>query len=73
MDKISYTGPLIEVYCFRSRCWIGRNILYSPFNRSLLFQEQMLDWTKYPHGPKAPTPGWVEESFTNFDKVNIIV
>jgi hypothetical protein len=29
----------------------------------------MLDWTKYPHGPNSPTPGWVEESFTNFDKV----
>jgi len=31
-------------------------------------KEQMLDWTKYPHGPNSPTPGWVEESFTNFDK-----
>jgi len=31
-------------------------------------KESMLDWTKYPHGPTAPTPGWVEESFTNFEK-----
>jgi Eph receptor B1 len=31
-------------------------------------KESMLDWTKYPHGPQAPTPGWVEESFTNFEK-----
>jgi len=27
-----------------------------------------LDWTRYPYGPNSPTPGWVEESFTNFDK-----
>ena len=25
--EISCTVPLIEVYCFRSRCWIGQNIL----------------------------------------------
>ncbi|XP_015114870.1 ephrin type-A receptor 4 isoform X8 [Diachasma alloeum] len=30
--------------------------------------EEILDWTKYPYGPQATTPGWVEESFTNFDK-----
>merc|ERR1719457_331807 len=30
-------------------------------------KEQMLDWTKYPYSPNS-TPGWVEESFTNFDK-----
>ncbi|XP_044741715.1 ephrin type-B receptor 1-B isoform X2 [Chrysoperla carnea] len=29
--------------------------------------EQSLDWTKYPYGPQATTPGWLEESFTNFD------
>ena len=28
----------------------------------------MLDWTRYPYGPKSPTNGWVEESFTNFEK-----
>jgi len=31
-------------------------------------KESMLDWFKYPKGPQSPTPGWVEESFTNFDK-----
>jgi len=31
-------------------------------------KESMLDWYKYPKGPQSPTPGWVEESFTNFDK-----
>ena len=31
-------------------------------------KESMLDWTRYPYGPEAPTPGWVEESFTNFEK-----
>ena len=31
-------------------------------------KESMLDWTRYPFGPDAPTPGWVEESFTKFDK-----
>ncbi|XP_044762766.1 ephrin type-B receptor 2 isoform X2 [Coccinella septempunctata] len=30
--------------------------------------EESLDWTKFPFGPSAPTPGWVEESFTNFQK-----
>ncbi|XP_063219299.1 ephrin type-A receptor 4 isoform X1 [Bacillus rossius redtenbacheri] len=27
-----------------------------------------LDWTRFPYGPQAITPGWVEESFTNFEK-----
>ncbi|XP_034180122.1 eph receptor tyrosine kinase isoform X8 [Osmia lignaria lignaria] len=31
-------------------------------------QEEKLEWTRYPFGPEANTPGWVEESFTNFDK-----
>lgn len=30
--------------------------------------EGSLRWTKYPFGKQANTPGWVEESFTNFDK-----
>ncbi|XP_049824325.1 ephrin type-B receptor 1-B isoform X4 [Aethina tumida] len=30
--------------------------------------EASLDWTRYPYGPQANTPGWVEESFTNFQK-----
>ncbi|XP_033220238.1 ephrin type-B receptor 1-B isoform X16 [Belonocnema kinseyi] len=30
--------------------------------------EESLEWTRYPYGPQASTPGWVEESFTNFDK-----
>ncbi|CAH1117657.1 unnamed protein product [Phaedon cochleariae] len=30
--------------------------------------EASLDWTRYPYGPQASTPGWVEESFTNFQK-----
>merc|ERR1719422_2439531 len=28
----------------------------------------MLDWTRYPYGPNSSTPGWVEESFTKFEK-----
>nr|CAD7424943.1 unnamed protein product [Timema monikensis] len=31
-------------------------------------QDPALDWTRYPYGPQANTPGWVEESFTNFEK-----
>ncbi|XP_069702936.1 ephrin type-B receptor 2 isoform X1 [Periplaneta americana] len=31
-------------------------------------QEATLEWTRYPYGPQANTPGWVEESFTNFEK-----
>ncbi|KAK7789842.1 hypothetical protein R5R35_011236 [Gryllus longicercus] len=31
-------------------------------------QEPTLEWTRYPYGPQANTPGWVEESFTNFEK-----
>eukprot|EP00095_Tigriopus_kingsejongensis_P002301 snap_masked-scaffold1442_size41114-processed-gene-0.3 protein:Tk02301 transcript:snap_masked-scaffold1442_size41114-processed-gene-0.3-mRNA-1 annotation:"ephrin type-b receptor 1-b isoform x9" len=31
-------------------------------------KESMLDWTRYPYGPQSATPGWVEESFTNFEK-----
>ena len=31
-------------------------------------KESMLDWTRYPYGPNSSTPGWVEESFTNFEK-----
>lgn len=30
--------------------------------------EPTLEWTRYPYGPQANTPGWVEESFTNFQK-----
>ncbi|XP_066998191.1 ephrin type-A receptor 5 isoform X2 [Anabrus simplex] len=30
--------------------------------------EPTLEWTRYPYGPQANTPGWVEESFTNFEK-----
>ncbi|XP_046623821.1 eph receptor tyrosine kinase isoform X10 [Neodiprion pinetum] len=30
--------------------------------------EGRLDWTRYPYGAQASTPGWVEESFTNFEK-----
>lgn len=30
--------------------------------------EPTLEWTRYPYGPSATTPGWVEESFTNFEK-----
>ncbi|XP_026481363.1 ephrin type-B receptor 1-B [Ctenocephalides felis] len=31
-------------------------------------KEPKLEWTRYPHGSLATTPGWVEESFTNFEK-----
>ncbi|XP_022665650.1 ephrin type-B receptor 1-B-like isoform X2 [Varroa destructor] len=30
--------------------------------------ETSLEWTRYPYGPQARTPGWVEESFTDFEK-----
>ncbi|XP_076330171.1 ephrin type-A receptor 4-like isoform X2 [Tachypleus tridentatus] len=30
--------------------------------------ESSLDWTRYPYGSQAITPGWVEESFTNFEQ-----
>ncbi|XP_065286570.1 ephrin type-B receptor 2 isoform X3 [Dermacentor albipictus] len=30
--------------------------------------ESILNWTRYPYGPQARTPGWVEESFTNFEQ-----
>ncbi|XP_071528674.1 ephrin type-A receptor 4-A isoform X4 [Panulirus ornatus] len=29
--------------------------------------ESTLEWTRYPFGPNSPTPGWVEESFTQFE------
>ncbi|XP_074602302.1 eph receptor tyrosine kinase isoform X2 [Brevipalpus obovatus] len=29
-------------------------------------RESSLDWIRYPHGPQSKTPGWVEESFTDF-------
>ncbi|XP_063705938.1 ephrin type-B receptor 1-B isoform X3 [Culicoides brevitarsis] len=31
-------------------------------------KEATLEWTRFPYGPQAQTPGWVEESFTNFGK-----
>ncbi|KAF7491603.1 Ephrin type-A receptor 4 [Sarcoptes scabiei] len=31
-------------------------------------QQTSLDWTRLPFGPQARTPGWVEESFTNFEQ-----
>ncbi|XP_073827025.1 eph receptor tyrosine kinase [Musca autumnalis] len=31
-------------------------------------REATLEWTRYPYGPQAQTPGWVEESFTDFGK-----
>ncbi|XP_018329146.1 ephrin type-B receptor 1-B isoform X6 [Agrilus planipennis] len=30
--------------------------------------EEKLEWTRFPYGPQATTPGWVEESFTDFVK-----
>lgn len=30
--------------------------------------ENSLEWTRYPYGPQSRTPGWVEESFTNFEQ-----
>ncbi|KAK5638965.1 hypothetical protein RI129_013260 [Pyrocoelia pectoralis] len=30
--------------------------------------ESTLEWTRFPYGPQANTPGWVEESFTNFQR-----
>ncbi|XP_039300621.1 ephrin type-B receptor 1-B isoform X3 [Nilaparvata lugens] len=30
--------------------------------------EQTLEWTRFPYGPQAKTPGWVEESYTNFEE-----
>jgi Eph receptor B1 len=29
-------------------------------------EKSSLDWTKFPFGPQSKTPGWVEESFTDF-------
>ena len=32
-------------------------------------EQSLLGWTKYPDGgPQTRTPGWVEESFTNFER-----
>ena len=31
-------------------------------------KESMLDWKRYPYGPNSSTAGWVEESFTKFEK-----
>ncbi|VVC86168.1 unnamed protein product [Leptidea sinapis] len=31
--------------------------------------ENTLGWTRYPYGPQASTPGWTEESYTNFEKL----
>ncbi|KAL5289859.1 EPHA5 family protein [Megaselia abdita] len=31
-------------------------------------KEATLEWTRYPYGPQTLTPGWVEESFTNFGR-----
>ncbi|XP_043228941.1 ephrin type-B receptor 1-B-like [Amphibalanus amphitrite] len=31
-------------------------------------KEQLLEWTRYPFGPQSKTPGWSEESYTNFEK-----
>ncbi|XP_022243643.1 ephrin type-A receptor 4-like isoform X1 [Limulus polyphemus] len=50
-------------------CWW----LYQPSasNQVVLLDtttESTLDWTRYPYGPQARTPGWVEESFTNFEQ-----
>ncbi|XP_076066161.1 eph receptor tyrosine kinase isoform X4 [Oratosquilla oratoria] len=30
--------------------------------------ESTLEWTRYPFGPSAPSPGWIEESFTRFEE-----
>ncbi len=45
-----------------SRCLCDQHVLLDTT------KESMLDWRRYPYGPQAPTPGWVEESFTNFEK-----
>nr|XP_022907212.1 ephrin type-B receptor 1-B-like isoform X3 [Onthophagus taurus] len=45
--------------------------LYLDLERVILLDttgEASLEWTRYPYGPQANTPGWVEESFTNFQK-----
>ncbi|XP_076315246.1 ephrin type-A receptor 4-like isoform X2 [Tachypleus tridentatus] len=61
------------------RCWkifyvlalLFGFIRYSTSRQVVLLDttlESSLDWTKYPYGPQARTPGWVEESFTNFEQ-----
>ncbi|XP_043470150.1 ephrin type-A receptor 4-A isoform X4 [Leptopilina heterotoma] len=63
---------------FFSTCVTAHILLLLLFNQRPTFAEQVvlldttteesLEWTRYPYGPQASTPGWVEESFTNFDK-----
>ncbi|XP_076358447.1 ephrin type-A receptor 4-like isoform X2 [Tachypleus tridentatus] len=48
-------------YCFRQS--VGKQVVLLDTTH-----ESSLDWTKYPYGPQARTPGWVEESFTNFEQ-----
>ncbi|XP_017777652.1 PREDICTED: ephrin type-A receptor 4-A isoform X3 [Nicrophorus vespilloides] len=31
-------------------------------------EDASLDWTRYPYGAEATTPGWVEETFSDFPK-----
>ncbi|XP_022246398.1 ephrin type-B receptor 3-like, partial [Limulus polyphemus] len=48
-------------FCFRQS--VGKQVVLLDTTH-----ESSLDWTKYPYGPQARTPGWVEESFTNFEQ-----
>ncbi|XP_062539675.1 ephrin type-B receptor 5 isoform X4 [Armigeres subalbatus] len=64
MDK--YLPLLVLVFCV-----LNHNLDGVASDQVVLLdttKEATLEWTRYPYGPQAQTPGWVEESFTNFVK-----
>ncbi|XP_034670479.1 ephrin type-B receptor 1-B isoform X3 [Drosophila subobscura] len=71
VHNISRYIARISLLCLSWLIAIQYNIRLTHADQVVLLdttREATLEWTRYPYGPQAQTPGWVEESFTDFVK-----
>ncbi|SPP89003.1 ephrin type-B receptor 1-B isoform X3 [Drosophila guanche] len=71
VHNISRYIARISLLCISWLIAIQYNIRLTHADQVVLLdttREATLEWTRYPYGPQAQTPGWVEESFTDFVK-----
>ncbi|XP_060661096.1 ephrin type-B receptor 1-B isoform X2 [Drosophila nasuta] len=69
-DVIRHKLPIFHLICSIAIA-ITNNLNNTKADQVILLdttREATLEWTRYPYGPQAQTPGWVEESFTDFVK-----
>lgn len=54
--------------CLVVACWSGLAVSGEQVLLLDTTTEDTLGWTRFPYGAQASTPGWLEESYTNFEK-----